>query len=114
MSSKTGRDGRALSPRPLSLAARLTAWYGISAFVLIAGATGFLYWALLSSLDREDDEFLADKVHILRALLRDRPHDARMLQEEVEWEPAARQYGQVYVRILDSAGAVLRETPDMN
>jgi two-component system heavy metal sensor histidine kinase CusS len=114
MSSKIGRERFALSPRPRSLAIRLTAWYGLSAFVLIAGATGFLYWALITNLDREDDEFLADKVHILRSLLRDRPNDARMLQEEVEWEPAARQYGQVYVRILDSTGRSITETPGMS
>ena len=113
MSSKTGPDSRRPSARPLSLAARLTAWYGISAFVLIASATAFLYWALVTNLDREDDEFLADKIHILRSLLRDRPNDTRMLQEEVQWEPAARQYGQVFVRILDSSGASLMETPGM-
>jgi hypothetical protein len=81
--------------------------------VLLAAATGFLYWALVSNLDREDDEFLADKVHVLRALLRERPGDSRMLEEEVQWEPAARRYGQVYVRVLDREGKLILETPGM-
>jgi len=45
-----------------SLAARLTLWYTASAFLLIFLVTVFLYWVLNSNLDREDDQYLADKV----------------------------------------------------
>ena len=64
-----------LTSRPWSLAARLTAWYAGSAFLLLLGATSFLYWALVANLDREDDQILADKVHLLRGIFRDRPED---------------------------------------
>lgn len=111
MSLKTAPERR--GRRPLSLAARLTLWYGGAAFVLIAAATGFLYWALVANLDREDDEFLADKARVVGALLRERPGDDRMLREQVEWEPAARQVGQVYVRVLDAGGQTRIETPGM-
>jgi two-component system heavy metal sensor histidine kinase CusS len=111
MSSKNAPERR---PRTWSLAARLTTWYGISAFVLIVAATGFLYWALVTNLDREDDEFLTDKVHLLQSLLSERPEDTRMLREEVEWEPAARRFGQVYIRILDGTGRLVLETPGMS
>jgi two-component system heavy metal sensor histidine kinase CusS len=100
-------------PRRRSLAWRLTAWYAGTAFALVALATAFLYWALTRDLDREDDEFLADKVEVLRTLLRDRPKDADLLKEEVELEPAARQYARVYVRLLDQHGQSIRETPGM-
>jgi two-component system heavy metal sensor histidine kinase CusS len=113
MSSTNGPEA-ARPPRPWSLAARLTAWYSISAFLLIAVATGFLYWVLVVNLVRQGDEFLADKVHILQTLLRDRPDDVHMLREEVELEPAARQYGQVYVRILDADGTTQMETSGMS
>src|SRR5215471_6218697 len=103
---KNGRDG----PTTWSLAARLTAWYAGSAFLLILGATGFLYWALVTNLDREDDQFLADKVQILRVLLRDRPGDAAALKQEVEWPPAARQQTSIYVRILDVDGRSVMAT----
>src|SRR5437762_219344 len=59
------RTGSLALPRSWSLAARLTAWYTASAFVLILLATGFLYWVLYSNLEREDDQYLADKVRIL-------------------------------------------------
>src|SRR5260370_38666858 len=95
---------------PWSLAARLTAWYAGSAFLLILAATGFLCWALVSNLDREDDQFLADKVRLLRALLRDRPEDLRALRQEAEWEWAASQYAQFSVRVLDESGQPIIET----
>jgi two-component system heavy metal sensor histidine kinase CusS len=109
MSSKNAPDRP-----PWSLAARLTAWYAGSAFLLILSATGFLYWVLVTNLEREDDEFLADKVQVLRILLRDHPEDVKELQREVEWAWAARQYVQVYVRILDETGRSILETPGMS
>jgi two-component system heavy metal sensor histidine kinase CusS len=110
MSSKSVPEAR---PAALSLAGRLTAWYGVSAFLLIAASAGFLYWSLLAQLDREDDEFLADKINIVRALLRDHPGDLAVLREQVLWEPAARQHEQLYVRILDAGGRAIMETPGM-
>src|SRR5947209_1783968 len=78
--------------RSWSLAARLTAWYTGSAFVLIFLATGFLYWVLFSNLDREDDQYLADKIRILRGLLQEKANDFKGLKQEVEWEWAASQH----------------------
>jgi two-component system heavy metal sensor histidine kinase CusS len=101
-------------PRPRSLAWRLTAWYAGSAFLLIAAATAFLYWALVMNLEREDDEFLGDKVRFLRTLLREGDKNLLMLKEEVELEPAARQLGQVHVRLLGPQGDVFMETPGMD
>src|SRR5262249_21680778 len=71
------------------------------------------YGVLVTNLEREDDEFLAGKVQLLRSLLQERPGDARLLKEEVEWEPAAREYSQVYVRILGATGEAPLETPGM-
>jgi two-component system heavy metal sensor histidine kinase CusS len=116
MSSKDAVEVVPAKParRPWSLAARLTAWYAGSAFLLILGATGFLYWVLGTNLDREDDQFLADKVHLLRKLLRERPDDIKSIEREAEEEWAARQYAQVFVRILDSNGRSVLETPGMS
>jgi two-component system heavy metal sensor histidine kinase CusS len=100
--------------RVWSLAARLAVWYAGTSFALALGVTVFLYWSLVSSLDREDDQQLADKVHVLRQLLRDRPRDRDALRQEVEWAPGARQYVPIFVRILDEHGQILVETPGMN
>src|SRR6266852_4768634 len=110
MSSKIAPERRGAS---WSLAARLTAWYAGSAFLLILAATGFLYWALVNNLNREDDQYLADKVHILRVFIREKPHDPTPLKQEAEWEGAVSQHAQFYVRILDESGRPIVETPGM-
>ncbi len=96
------------------MVARLTIWYASSAFVLILISTIALYAALVSNLDREDADFAADIVNIVRAYLRDRPHDVIGLKQTVEWEWAHREYARIYVRVLDAKGHVTVETPQMS
>src|SRR5208282_506118 len=57
--------------------------------------------------------FLADKVHVLRTMLRERPDDWDALREEVELESAARRYEQFYIRLLDERSKPLLMTPGM-
>jgi two-component system heavy metal sensor histidine kinase CusS len=110
MSSKTGRETP--SGRPWSLAARLTVWYAGSAFLVLLAASGFLYWALLSNLDREDDEYLVERVRTLRRMVHDDPGDGGGLQRVVAGG-SARASAPVSYRIMNAAGAVLLETPGM-
>jgi two-component system heavy metal sensor histidine kinase CusS len=112
MSSKSGPD-RPGAGRPWSLAARLTAWYAGSSFLLVLGATGFLYWALTTNLDREDDESLADEARTLAAALSDRPGDLVAVRQEVEAASAGRRYAPLYVRVLDAEGRPVAETPGL-
>ena len=60
-----------------------------------------LYLVLVNELEKSTDLFLADKVHVVRTMLRERPDDWDALHEEVELESAARQYEQFYIRLLD-------------
>jgi two-component system heavy metal sensor histidine kinase CusS len=101
MSSKTAPE--AAGRRSWSLAARLTAWYACSAFVLVLAATGALYWALAASLDRDDDAYLAATVHALRH----RPDDPADPRAEAESDKLS-------VRILDDTGRTLAQTPGMD
>ena len=82
MSSKTAAD----PARAWSLATRLTVWYAASSFVFLAAFSGFLYWALVHQLETEDDQFMAEKVELVRVLLRDRA--AR--PAETNWDEASR------------------------
>jgi two-component system heavy metal sensor histidine kinase CusS len=102
------------SNRSWSLAGRLTAWYTLASITLTLLTTGILYWALAADLNSSEDLFLADKVHVLRAILRDRPADIAGLKEEVELESAARQYSQFYVRLLDEDERPILTTPGMD
>ncbi len=108
MSSKSS------SRRSWSLAARLTAWYILASLTLALLTTGIPYWGLAKNLTRSEDLFLADKIHVLRTILRDRPGDTGGLREEVELASAARKHEQFYVRLLDENGHQSLTTPGMD
>ena len=108
MSSTTAAERR-----PWSLAARLTLWYALSAFVLVFVATGYLYFALSRNLDREDDQFLADKVKSVRAILESSPLDEAALRREAEGANAQRESERIMLRVLNEGGGVRAETPGM-
>ena len=96
-----------------SLSFRLTAWYALAAIALVFLATASLYLVLTTELERSTDLFLADKLHVLRTMLRDRPDDWDALREEVELETAARRYEHFYIRLLNEQNRSLLTTPGM-
>ena len=96
-----------------TLAFRLTAAYALAGLFLVFFSIVSLYLVLVRELDKSTDLFLADKVHVLRTMLRERPGDEDALREEVELESAARQYEQFYIRVLDDRNTQLLITPGM-
>jgi two-component system heavy metal sensor histidine kinase CusS len=97
-----------------SIVARLTALYTLSAFAMLVLAAGFLHWTLVVNFHREDGQFLADKVHLLRTILSQKTAETDSLKEEVEWETAALHFAKYYARVLDQRGHTLIETPGMS
>lgn len=113
MSSKpSSRVPAALRPRR-TLAFRLTAAYSLVGLLLVLLATASLYIVLRTELDKSTELFLADKLHVLRTILRERPNDRDALREEIELETAARQYQQFYIRLLDDHGVPILTTSGM-
>src|SRR5580698_5221969 len=96
-----------------TLAFRLMAGYELAGLFLVFVATASLYFVLVSELEKSTDLFLADKVHVLRTMLRERPDDWDALREEIELESAARRYEQFYIRLLDERDTALLTTPGM-
>ena len=96
-----------------TLAFRLTAGYTLAGFSLIFFSIVSLYLVLVGELEKSTDLFLADKVHVLRTMLRERPGDQDALHEEIELESAARRYEQFYIRLLDERNTTLLMTPGM-
>ena len=96
-----------------TLAFRLTAGYALAGLFLLALAIVSLYLVLVRELEKSTDLFLADKVHVLRTMLRERPDDQDALREEVELESAARQYERFYIRVLGDRNTPLLMTPGM-
>ncbi|MDB5311266.1 MAG: heavy metal sensor signal transduction histidine kinase [Gemmataceae bacterium] len=100
MSSKPAANaGR----RPWSIALRLTVWYATAAFALVLVATGYLYWALARNLDREDDQFLAEKVQEVMRAIEGRRDDWVALQQRVQTGGTDRDTGRFFVRISRGA-----------
>jgi two-component system heavy metal sensor histidine kinase CusS len=96
-----------------TLAFRLTAAYSLGGLLLVVLATASLYMVLRAELERSTEQFLADKLHVLRTMLRERPGDEDGLREEIELESAARRYEQFYIRLLDENGTPILMTPGM-
>jgi two-component system heavy metal sensor histidine kinase CusS len=97
-----------------TLALRLTAGYSLAGLLLVLVSTAGLYFVLVTELERSTDLFLADKLNVIRTMLRERPGDLDALREEVELESAARQYEQFYIRLLDERNIPLMTTPGMS
>jgi two-component system, OmpR family, heavy metal sensor histidine kinase CusS len=98
--------------RPAGLALRLSAWYAGSAFLLLLGGTGFLYWELVQSSNGEDDQSLSEKANTLSELLHRR--DFRTLKWEAEGESTARPSVELLSRVFASDGSILVETTGMS
>ena len=96
-----------------TLAFRLTAAYSLVGLLLVLLATAGLYVVLRAELDKSTDQFLADKLHVIRTMLQERPNDQDGLREEIELESAARRYQRFYIRLLDEHGVPILTTPGM-
>jgi len=113
MSLKPSRSiWESLRPRR-TLAFRLSAAYSLAGLMLVILATASLYLVLRIELDRSTELFLADKLNVLRTMLRERPDDEDALHEEIELESEARRYQQFYIRLLDEHGVPIMTTPGM-
>lgn len=97
-----------------SIAWRLSVWYAGSAFLLLAVGTGFLYFALARSFDRENTEYVTEKTRTLETLLREHPGQQATVQWEVQGESVAHPSIRVFSRVLDAHKKVVVETAGMS
>ncbi len=117
MSSKYDEAGDGMGQRrkkPWSLAARLTAWYAVTAFILVSAAGAVLYFGLKEKLRRNEDQFLILRIHVIQSLLRNQRGDATGLKWIIRSEPLGKESSLSYARILDPAGNIVAEAPGMN
>jgi len=113
MSSKLKPSAPAAPRLRRTLAFRLTAAYSLAGLALVILATASLYVVLRAELERSTELFLADKLHVLESMLRERPQDEDALHEEIELESAARRYQRFYIRLLNENGVPIMTTPGM-
>jgi two-component system heavy metal sensor histidine kinase CusS len=94
---------------------RLTLYYTLSVFVLLAAASTLLYWGLRSNLLAQDESFLSYKVQVLTALLEHRPLERSAVDQEVleEAEISGQSPAPFFLRVLDDKRSLVDETPGM-
>jgi two-component system heavy metal sensor histidine kinase CusS len=96
--------------RRWSLAVRLAFWYAGSAFAVSVTVVVSCYLALAWALEREDDEFLRDRLDRLRAKIQSRPDDAEMLRLEIEGA-GSRESEPLYLRAIWLEKGSIYQTP---
>ncbi len=97
-----------------SIAWQLSAWYAGSAFLLLAIGTGFLYFVLARSFDRENTDYLTEKTRTLETLLRERPGEEATVRWEVEGESVAHPSIRLLSRVLAPDGTIVVQTSGMS
>lgn len=94
-----------------SLAARLSLWLSLFSMLLVGSVTAFSYFVLVSSFEREDDEFLRDKVSSVVQRLKQALKPVESVSEEWSRSEYASSPLKVEMRLLASNGELLATTP---
>jgi two-component system heavy metal sensor histidine kinase CusS len=97
---------------PRSIASQLVILFTLAAAFLLCCGLGVLYWIFVRHAFEEDNAVLADKVFALRADL-NKAGDPKALQEELRIFHAGERVA-YWVRVVDSQGAAVAETPGMD
>ncbi|PZR71132.1 MAG: two-component sensor histidine kinase [Chthoniobacterales bacterium] len=97
---------------PRSIAARFVLLFTLAAALLLGCGLGVMYWIVVRHAFEEDNAVLADKLFALRADLRT-AGGPKVLAEELRTLHTGERVA-YWVRVLDSRGATMAETPEMN
>ena len=104
----------ATGPRhPLSIAARLTLWQATCGFLLLAAATLLLYRTLANGLDRDDDQFLSERMGVLVRMLAGGVGTPTEVATEIARESGSGGSSRLHIRLLGADGSVIAETAGM-
>jgi two-component system heavy metal sensor histidine kinase CusS len=97
---------------PRSITSQLVVLFTLAAAFLLCCGLGVLYWIFVQHAFEEDNEILADKIFSLRSGL-DKASDAKTLNDELRILHAGERIA-YWVRIADSSGALIAETPGID
>src|SRR3954447_14869038 len=97
---------------PRSIASQLVVFFTLAAVFLLCCGLGALYWIVVAHAFEEDNEVLADKVAAIRADL-DAPGGLQVVTEQLK-NARTSDRASYWVRVLDSGGQTVVETPGMD
>jgi two-component system heavy metal sensor histidine kinase CusS len=96
---------------PRSIASQLVLLFTLAAAFLLSCGLGALYWIVVRHAFEEDNEVLSDKVAAVRADL-STPGGVNVITEELK-NVRAGERASYWVRVVDSGGHAVAETPGM-
>ena len=97
---------------PRSIASQLVVFFTLAAALLLCCGLGVLYWIVIQHAFEEDDEVLADKIFALRA---DIKNGRRLEAVDAQLDTLrASGHDAFWVRVLDTNGQTVAETPEIN
>ena len=96
---------------PASIASRLVFLFTLAAALLLSCGLGVFYWLVVRHAFEEDNAVLADKISALSADLK--AGGPKALDEELK-SVRTGEHAVYWVRLVDSAGQSVTETPGMN
>jgi two-component system heavy metal sensor histidine kinase CusS len=98
-----------------SITLRLTIFYSLATFFLLAFVALFLYWGMSENLYQSDYQYVRDQIHALKNILQNKPHDFSALRQEVDEIPTViSETGYRYfIRVLDETGKLVIQTNGM-
>ena len=96
---------------PASIASQLVFLFTLAAALLLSCGLGVFYWLVVRHAFEEDNAVLADKISALSADLK--AGGPKALDEELK-SVRTGEHAVYWVRVVDSAGRIVTETPGMN
>ena len=96
---------------PRSIAAKLVLLFTLAATLLLSCGLGVFYWIVVQHAFAEDNAVLADKISGLSADFRE--SGPGIFGEELR-TPRAGEHASYWIRVLDSEGRTVTETPGMD
>src|SRR5438034_2465603 len=97
--------------KPRSIASQLIVLFTIAATVLLSCGLGVFYWIVVRHAFAEDNAILADKTSALIADFNE--SGPELFGEELKTRRAG-EHAPYWIRVLDSEGHTVTETPGMN
>ena len=96
---------------PAAIASQLVFLFTLAATLLLSCGLGVFYWLVVRHAFEEDNAVLADKISALSADLK--AGGPKALDEELK-SVRTGEHAVYWVRVVDSAGRIVTETPGMN
>src|SRR4051812_25835552 len=97
---------------PRSIATQLVILFTLASTVMLGCGLGILYIIVVRHAFEEDNIFLLDKIEAVHADLR-KPEWQKALTTELR-PPRPNEHSAYWLRVLDSHGTLIAETPSMN